>query len=85
MNEQVHPILRESLNASVPSFKGWRPNSLYLSDNGCILCGAHLGFSARTTGRDISGLRVSLVTAQDRLDALACGYHLQCETCAVRS
>lgn len=40
-------------------------DALYFCDNGRILCGAHLGNSARHTGRDISGQRIARVTAAD--------------------
>lgn len=33
-------------------------SALYVCDDGAILCGAHLGWTAETTGRDISGQRV---------------------------
>ncbi len=49
---------------------GFNPNpeTLYLCDNGACYCGAHLGASASMTGRDISGQRVSRVTAKDAAD-----------------
>lgn len=56
--------------------------ALYITDNGAILCGSHLGASARTTGRDISGQRIELVT-----DAHAAEWRrmanseIQCEQC----
>jgi hypothetical protein len=30
-------------------------DTIYMTDNGAALCGAHLGVSAKTTGRDLSG------------------------------
>ena len=38
------------------------PTALYLGDNGMCLCGAHLGYTAATTGRDLSGQRILKVT-----------------------
>ena len=39
--------------------------AIYLTDNGRALCGEHLGVSAKTTGRDISGQRIHKVTPED--------------------
>ena len=56
--------------------------SLYLTDNGRVACGRHLGSSARYTGRDISGQRIERVT-----DATARSWHqavrepIKCEDC----
>lgn len=40
-----------------------KDDAVYLTDNGAALCGAHLGMTARYSGRDISGQPVRLVTA----------------------
>jgi hypothetical protein len=45
-------------------------STLYLTDNGALYCGAHLGMSAAYTGRDISGQKIKRLTASD-LDYLA--------------
>ena len=56
--------------------------SIYLTDNGRALCGAHLGISARMTGRDISGQRIELVTPELAREAQhAYGWGVTCETC----
>jgi ferredoxin len=39
--------------------------ALYFTDNGCILCGEHLGSSAYHTGYDISGQKIEKVTPDD--------------------
>ncbi len=59
-------------------------SGLFFTDNGCVLCAAHLGASARYTGRDLSGQRIERVTAQDHADAEAMGLRLACETCGGR-
>ena len=60
-----------------------KDDSLYLTDNGRVLCGRHLGASARWTLRDISGQRVLEVTpevvAWARLDGTE--ELLVCEEC----
>lgn len=45
--------------------------AIYLTDNGAAYCGAHLGATARATGRDISGQPIMEVTQEmlDRWDA----------------
>jgi hypothetical protein len=51
-------------------------SSLYLGDNGMCLCGAHLGYSARSTGRDLSGQRVMQVSpvmlADEGIPSMSC-------------
>lgn len=42
-----------------------KENALYLCDNGRCVCGKHLGHSARTTGRDVSGQRIYQIKPQD--------------------
>ena len=39
--------------------------ALYLGDNGICLCGAHLGMTARYSGRDISGQRIYRLSPED--------------------
>lgn len=60
------------------------PAALYFTDNGCVLCGEHLGSSALHTGRDISGQPIQRVTLADvresRLIAPDCP-DLRCEQC----
>jgi len=57
------------------------PDTLYLTDNGRALCGAHLGASARFTGRDISGQKIQAVRAEDARAAKAEGWAITCESC----
>jgi hypothetical protein len=54
---------------------------LYLTDNGATYCGAHLGYTARATGRDLSGQRIQAVTRAVAREAMAMGYVLRCESC----
>jgi hypothetical protein len=56
-------------------------NSLYLTDNGCALCGDHLGATARATGHDISGQRIARVTHAMAQTAQAEGWQIACEAC----
>lgn len=58
---------------------------LYLTDNGAVLCGAHCGTSAATTGRDISGQRIELVTDDHAVEwRRMAGSEIQCERCGKR-
>ena len=59
-------------------------STIYLTDNGAALCGAHLGASARTTGRDISGQPIEPVTPEVAREAQGMGYEVQCERCGKR-
>ena len=60
----------------------FREETVYLTDNGRGLCGAHLGSSARYTGRDISGQEVLPITAEiAALSKLEYGYTPACEEC----
>lgn len=62
-----------------------RSDDLYIGDNGRIYHGRCSGFSARYTGRDISGQRVELVTTEDRLLwAREIGTPMVCEKCRER-
>lgn len=55
-------------------------STVYLTDNGAAYCGAHLGASAKATGRDISGQPIVAVTADVARQANAeCGYVPTCE------
>jgi len=58
--------------------------ALYYTDNGRVLCGRHLGVSAATTGRDISGQSVAEVTADDSAQARYDGWEVKCETCGAQ-
>lgn len=58
-----------------------RDDAIYLTDNGAALCGAHLGASARMTGRDISGQPILEVTPDVLAEAEADGYTPKCERC----
>jgi len=55
------------------------PETVYITDNGATYCGAHLGITARTTGRDLSGQRIIPVTPEiERAE----GCKLPCERCS---
>lgn len=57
-------------------------DTIYLTDNGCALCGDHLGASARYTGRDLSGQPVMPVMPQDALYSFnELGHRIVCEDC----
>jgi len=49
-------------------------DALYECDGGMVLCGADLGMSARTTGRDLSGQRIRRMK-----DADAALFYAECE------
>jgi hypothetical protein len=53
--------------------------SIYLGDNGRCYCGEHLGYTAKATGRDLSGQAVYRVTPEDAREAQAMGATLTCE------
>lgn len=55
--------------------------TIYLGDNGRALCGQHLGISARTTGRDLSGQAIAAVTPDIAREAQAMGWTVACEQC----
>lgn len=55
--------------------------TIYLTDNGAAYCGAHLGYTARATGRDISGQPIEPVTPDVAREAVAMGCVLVCEQC----
>lgn len=63
------------------------PTALYLCDNGACYCGAHLGTSARRTGRDLSGQRIHRVTPAEAVEVAAecaregIATYLACESC----
>jgi hypothetical protein len=60
------------------------PEAIYLVDNGAAYCGSHLGYTAQTTGRDISGQRVMRVSADDAAwwkQHNQAGNLPMCETC----
>jgi hypothetical protein len=56
-------------------------DALYLVDNGAVLCGAHLGSSARYTGRDISGQAIHRLNVFDLCTAKSEGWTVRCEVC----
>jgi hypothetical protein len=56
-------------------------DTIYLGDNGRALCGAHLGASARYTGRDLSGQEIMAVTPDVAAEAEAEGWTVKCEQC----
>jgi len=51
-------------------------DELYLGDNGRCFCGKHAGYSAKTTGRDISGQKVLRIDVKT-----AAAENIRCETC----
>ena len=55
--------------------------TIYLCDNGMALCGAHLGTTARYTGRDLSGQPIEPVTPEVAREARNMGWDVQCEQC----
>ncbi len=61
------------------------PDSVFVTDNGRLLCGADLGASARFTGRDISGQRIERVSpeyaAAYNRDLADIGVVCCCEAC----
>lgn len=58
------------------------PAAIYLTDTRA-LCGAHLGASARTTGRDISGQPIHRLTKADQQYAeQTYGARIPCEQCS---
>jgi len=62
-----------------------KPDVLYSGDNGRLFCGAHAGQSAKYTGRDISGQRVHVVTADDVAEARReYEVELACERCGMQ-
>ena len=57
-------------------------SAIYSTDNGALLCGRHLGYSAKTTGRDISGQRIYRLKPADlKAFARETGWNVVCETC----
>ena len=57
------------------------PSALYFTDNGAMLCGAHLGSSARYTGCDISGQPIERVTLDDAQYLASLNVPARCEHC----
>ena len=55
--------------------------ALYFTDNGAILCGAHLGTSAAYTGRDISGQPIQRIKPTDYIECVRAGFTPKCECC----
>jgi hypothetical protein len=62
------------------------PATIYLTDNGRALCGDHLGVTAKSTGRDLSGQPIMPCTPDVVRDSL---YSEEwwpcCETCGRRA
>lgn len=56
-------------------------STVYLCDNGAAYCGAHLGMTARYSGRDISGQPIQPCTPEVVREAQAMGWTPECETC----
>jgi hypothetical protein len=58
--------------------------TIYLTDNGAALCGAHLGTTARYTGRDISGQPIEPVGPEEaRYFVETLGGPICCERCGL--
>jgi len=57
------------------------PSALYFTDNGRIVCGEHLGMTARFTGRDISGQRIVAVKPRDLAEFARQDFVCRCERC----
>lgn len=55
--------------------------TIYLTDNGAALCGAHLGASARMTGRDISGHEILPITPEVAALSMIQYGPYECEVC----
>lgn len=56
--------------------------TLYITDNGAVYCGAHLGATARYTGRDISGQPIEPITPEVVREARdVMGVEFCCEQC----
>lgn len=58
---------------------------VYLTDNGAAYCGAHLGITAKMTGRDLSGQAIQPVTPEVLSEAEAMGWEVSCERCGRRA
>ena len=54
-------------------------DAIYLGDNGRCYCGEHLGYTAKMTGRDLSGQAIYKVTPEDAREAQKMGATLTCE------
>lgn len=61
------------------------PAALYFTDNGAVLCGDHLGMTAKYSGRDISGQKIEKVTPEDAAEAKTHGWAIECERCGKRA
>jgi hypothetical protein len=55
--------------------------TIYITDNGAALCGAHLGYTAKVTGNDLSGQPILPVTKEMAAHSAAEGWKIKCETC----
>jgi hypothetical protein len=51
-------------------------DAIYVGDAGHVFCGRHAGYTARSTGRDLSGQPVLEVTG-----AQLTAFGLRCESC----
>lgn len=56
-------------------------DTVYITDNGAALCGAHLGTTARYSGRDLSGQPIVPVTPELLAEAEGMGFVPKCEHC----
>lgn len=56
-------------------------SAIYFTDNGAAYCGKHLGYTAKTTGRDLSGQPIQMVRPEDAAEAARDGWTIKCEQC----
>jgi hypothetical protein len=55
--------------------------TIYLGDNGRAYCGAHLGYTAKMTGRDLSGQKIYAIQPEDIAEIERDGVTIRCERC----
>lgn len=58
------------------------PDGIFIGDNGMVLCGEHLGMTARLTGHDLSGQKLHKLTKREATRELTeFKWHICCESC----
>ena len=61
-------------------------DTIYSTDNGRLLCGKHLGSTAKATGRDLSGQTILAIGPDEATYCQATfGEVPECETCGKRA
>lgn len=63
-----------------------KADGIYITDNGAVYCGKHLGATAQLTGRDISGQTILPITpaiAQSEFKNYR--FEFACENCGVKA